>query len=127
MAATAQHIGLRNAIFQHNTGACAANSSEYRDPTAPEAPMLVPSRNLRWLDPRGRQLPQPAVTALIYDGGMGALASCFFRLAAVSATNVVPYVSDYNLVGVRARLVFGSKASDSGVSAFLPMADSDDE
>ncbi len=65
--------------------------------------------------------------ALIHDGGLGTLASCFFRLAAVSATNIVPYVSDYNFIGVRVRIVYGNKRSDSGVSAFAQTADSDDE
>lgn len=62
--------------------------------------MLMPSRQI-WSDTRGRMLPQRVVDTLIYDCPYAAVASCFFRLAPVSSTNIVPFASEFNFLGIR--------------------------
>ena len=68
---------------------------------------------------RGQSLPQPVIDALIYGYPNRALLSYFFELLPVSATNIVPFVSAFNYVGLRpAQTPWVPVAYDSGISAF---------
>ena len=76
-----------------------AASSKFKNTSAPPV-MLVPNVQI-WSDIRGRMLPQRVADTITYDCAYTAVASCFFRLAPVSSTNIVPFASEFNFMGTR--------------------------
>lgn len=115
---------IRDGIQTINQGVVTVASIKRSTATKPAAHIMSVPIHTHMITSRGQSLPQPVIDTLFYGYPNRALCSYFFELLPVSATNIVPFVSAFNYVGLRPALApWVPVAYDSGISAFPVMED----
>lgn len=110
---------IRDGIQTINQGVVTVASIKRSATKAPVDHVMSVPIHTNFITSSGQSLPQPVIDTLIYGYPNRALLSYFFELLPVSATNIVPFVSAFNYIGLRpAQAPWVPVAYDSGISAF---------